>query len=385
MNLLFLCLASFVVGIPSLIVSSQEDETRQAYIQTVNFVRENYYDKRRVEEILSEGQIERCSPSRSSSEELYASIDCLLEKFGDPYMRFLPPSHTVSEQNMIKEYKSVGFGLVLDPLEPSKVLEVIEASPADKAGIKAGDVIVSVNDIPLKYLKNDEIQDFLEPPVVNSEITVDWQRGNYTVFSKELEAQEMKAKLFKAKFLSDKIVYLRIKDFLSLDLIAQVKEFLKSPKVQATEGMIIDLRNNSGGLLKNGFKFADLFLEKGTVIAKIMNRDSSLVDIEAEQPVYYSKPVIILMNGNTASSAEIVAVSLKENERAFLIGTNTFGKGSVQKIKLLKNGISLHVTVSKLFSPSGVKIDGVGVKPDLIIRRDSEQLASAISRLTETK
>ena len=373
------------MGIPSLIVSSQEDETRQAYIQTVNFVRENYYDKRRVEEILSEGQIERCSPSRSSSEELYASIDCLLEKFGDPYMRFLPPSHTVSEQNMIKEYKSVGFGLVLDPLEPSKVLEVIEASPADKAGIKAGDVIVSVNDIPLKYLKNDEIQDFLEPPVVNSEITVDWQRGNYTVFSKELEAQEMKAKLFKAKFLSDKIVYLRIKDFLSLDLIAQVKEFLKSPKVQATEGMIIDLRNNSGGLLKNGFKFADLFLEKGTVIAKIMNRDSSLVDIEAEQPVYYSKPVIILMNGNTASSAEIVAVSLKENERAFLIGTNTFGKGSVQKIKLLKNGISLHVTVSKLFSPSGVKIDGVGVKPDLIIRRDSEQLASAISRLTETK
>ncbi len=293
----------------------------------------------------------------------------------DPYSAYMSPELFKSMQTESSgEFGGLGIEIGMEA-GVVKVIAPISDTPAEKAGIKAGDYIVRINDEQVQGKTLMEAVKLMRGPVGSSiELTI--RRKNVKKsLTFNIQRQIIEVKSVESKILGDKknIGYVKLKSFnenSDKQFIRKVKNYEKQKKLI---GYIIDLRNNPGGLLNQAISITDFFLEKGEIVSTKGRRTSETRKFFARAgDGIKGKPVIVLINNGSASASEILAGALKDHKRAIILGENSYGKGSVQSIIPLKNGGGIRLTISKYYLPSGKSISEVGVSPDITVEEESQ-------------
>ena len=306
------------------------------------------------------------------SEAMDAAINGVLQSL-DPYSAYMSPE--IYKEMLTKtsgEFGGLGievgmeFGVV-------KVISPIDNTPAEEAGVKAGDYIVKINDIQVQGKTLTEAVELMRGPV-GSTIKITVRRRNVKkaiIFN--ITREIIKIESVKSKIIEDTVGYIRLTSFNenSADQIKEkIKELRQNKKI---EKYILDLRNNPGGLLSQAIKISDFFLNNGEIVStKSRKKKENRKWFARKGDIIDGKTLIVLINYGSASAAEIVAGALKDHKRAILIGEKSFGKGSVQSIIPLKNKGAIRLTISKYYLPSGKSISEVGITPDIEIAESSE-------------
>ncbi len=310
----------------------------------------------------------RYSSVIKTQQDSYLAINTMLESLNDPYTRFLPPSE-FEEQDRNIDAKLFGIGVHISKVKDNVIIvNVIEDTPAFKAQLKMGDIIFKVNDDLTKGLTLKEVAQLVRGKagtVVNLTILRDKKE-----LIKKITREEIYIKSVKFKILSKKYAYINLSSFISTDATEEMRQALK--KTNNAQGIILDLRGNNGGLLPNAILISNMFLSKGTIVS-IVDKNGNKQTIKAKHSRMLStKPMVILINGGSASASEILSGALKENNRAKLIGEKTFGKGLVQKIHQLPDGSGINITVAKYLTPNDNDINKKGIKPDYWVKLSRE-------------
>ena len=304
------------------------------------------------------------------SESMDAAINGLLQSL-DPYSGYMSPK-TFDEMQTDTSGKFGGLGIeVTMEAGVVKVISPIDDTPASRAGIKAGDYIVKIENTQVQGKSLSEAVDLMRGPVGSSiELTV--RRSGVKkalIFNVTREIIEVKS--VKVDILKKNIGYLRLTSFNENSAEQIEKEIKKLENKNELKGYILDLRNNPGGLLSQAIKISDFFLEDGEIVSTKGRRSSENRKWFAKKgDITDGKTLIVLINYGSASASEIVAGALKDHKRAILLGANSYGKGSVQSIIPLKNKGAIRLTVAKYYLPSGKSISEVGVSPDIEIEED---------------
>ena len=257
-----------------------------------------------------------------------------------------------------------------------KVISPIEDTPAYEAGVKAGDYIIQIDEIPVFGLSLNEAVDLMRGKK-DSPITITVSREGVDPFEIKIIRDIIKIQSVKSDIFND-VGYLRITSFTEqtesglIKSIKKIKEELDNKEI----GYILDLRSNPGGLLKQAVKVTDIFLERGEIVS---TRGRKKIDMQRYQAksgdLIDAKPLIVIINGGSASASEIVAGALQDHKRAIIIGTKSFGKGSVQTIIPFKKSndkmAGIRLTTARYYTPSGESIQGKGIDPDIIVEQGS--------------
>jgi len=292
--------------------------------------------------------------------DAYVAIESMLDSLNDPYTRFLKPEE-FAEQDMSIDAKLFGIGVHIADIKGNVVIvNVIEDTPAAKSGLKDGDRILKVNGKSIKGLALKDVADSVRGKAGTKVHLVILRDGKQ--IPKDIMRQEIKLKSVKYKMLDNKYAYIRISTFISEDTSYETAEAIKATK--KAKGIILDLRGNHGGLLPNAIMISNMFIGKG-IIVSIVDRNGNKEEYKAEpQRKMTNKPLVVLINGESASASEILSGALKDHKRALLIGEKTFGKGLVQRILKLPDGSGLNLTVAKYLTPNGHDIGHEGIQPD---------------------
>ena len=301
----------------------------------------------------------------------------------DPYSSYMSPELFKDMQTDTRgEFGGLGIEIAMEA-GVVKVISPIDGTPADKAGIKAGDFIVKIDGEQVQGKTLMESVKLMRGPVGTS-IKLTIRRKNVKkALEFEVERKIIEVKSVKAKLIGKKknIAYVRLKSFNENSddqLIDNIKIFENK---NDPLGYVIDVRNNPGGLLAQAIRITDFFLDDGEIVSTKGRKRSETRKFFAKSGDGISgKPIIILINNGSASASEILAGALKDHKRAILVGETSYGKGSVQSIIPLKNGGGMRLTISKYYLPSGKSISEVGVEPDIFV----EEVESNFKIDTET-
>ena len=318
---------------------------------------------------------EKLEEKISTIDNAYKQINKLTDKLNDPYTRHLTREEFKDERDIIKS-TLVGIGVKLESKKPI-ILEVLPESPAYESGLIQNDYILAVNIKITKGLNSNQIGKILKGPE-GSLLKIKIKRDN-EILTKEITRRKFEIKAVTTKMLRDDIALLKIDSFVPENTSTVLKEELI--KLMSSKGIILDLRNNSGGLFKNAIDIADAFLSKGKIVTSISKNSSA--NQFANAASFCDAPLVILVNENTASASEILASALRENNRAKIVGKRTFGKGLIQEVVRLPDDSALHVTVGAYLTPSGKNINKIGIVPDSISYKNEEQLQKAIEIIKE--
>ena len=303
---------------------------------------------------------------------LDAAINGMLQSL-DPYSSYMSPENF---RNMNAETKGEFGGLGIEITMQAglvKVISPIEGTPADKAGIKAGDFIIRINDTQVKGLNLFEAVSMMRGKV-GSKINLVIRRENIDDELKfTLTRGIIKIREVSAEVKLNSIGYIRLRAF-NQKSHNQLKEKIKSFKSKRLNGYILDLRNNPGGLLSQAIKISDMFLDSGEIVST-KGRDKTDIKIfnAKKGDIIDGLPLIVLINKGSASASEIVSGALKDHKRAIILGETSFGKGSVQSIIPLTNRGALRLTTAKYYLPSGSSISEVGVSPDITVKEKDKK------------
>ena len=308
----------------------------------------------------------------NQSDAMDAAINGVLQSL-DPYSSYMSPKMFESMQTETSG-KFGGLGIEVG-MEAGvvKVISPIDNSPAYKAGVKAGDYIVKINNIQVQGKSLTEAVDLMRGPI-GSDIEITIRRiGEKKSFIFKIKREIIEIKSVKAKYVEDEIGYLRLTSF-NENSSEQIKDKIKEMNQNdSLKAYILDLRNNPGGLLSQAIKITDFFLNKGEIVSTKGRKSYENRKWFAKNgDITNGKALIVLINYGSASASEIVAGALKDHKRATIIGENSYGKGSVQSIIPLKNNGAIRLTVSKYYLPSGDSISEIGVGPDIEIVEKSD-------------
>jgi len=333
-------------------VSNSTYESLKIYTDVLGIVQENY-----TEEV-------------DTREVVYDSIKGMVRGL-DPHSSFLTPEEYTEMQI---DTKGTFGGLGIEISIKDNVLTVvapIEDTPAFDAGILAGDMIVKIEDKSTRDMSLNEAVSLMRGPK-DTPITISIMREGFEE-PKEFTIVRaiIKVKSVKFRMLEDDFGYVRIAQFqekTSEDLGRALKELAAQTSSKALKGLVLDLRNNPGGLLQEAVAVSNDFLSSGLIVytkGRAAGQDMSFsADKPGTQPDY---PMIIIVNNGSASASEIVAGALQDHSRAIILGTATFGKGSVQTIIPLSDGSAVRLTTSKYYTPSGRSIQAKGIEPDIVV------------------
>ncbi|MDC3085407.1 S41 family peptidase [Candidatus Pelagibacter sp.] len=306
------------------------------------------------------------------SESMDSAINGLLQSL-DPYSSYMSPE-VLNEMQTETSGEFGGLGIEVS-MEAGvvKVISPIDDTPASKAGIKAGDYIVKINDTQVQGKSLSEAVDLMRGPVGSGiELTIR-RRGEKKALTFYVVREIIQIQSVKADLLENNIGYIRLTSFNenSGDQIKKkIKQLEKDNKIKA---YILDLRNNPGGLLSQAIKISDFFLNSGEIVSTKSRKTSENRKWFAKKgDLINGKTIVVLINYGSASASEIVAGALKDHKRAILLGENSYGKGSVQSIIPLKNDGAIRLTVAKYYLPSGKSISEVGVSPDIEISEETD-------------
>ena len=309
----------------------------------------------------------------NQSESMDAAIDGLLQSL-DPYSAYMSPE-IFNEMQTETSGEFGGLGIEVN-MESGvvKVISPIDDTPASRAGIKAGDYIIKIDDIQVQGKSLSEAVDLMRGPVGSSIILTVRRIGQKKALTFEIVREIIQIKSVKADLLKNNVGYLRLTSFNenSGDQIReQIREFEKKENINS---YILDLRNNPGGLLSQAIKISDFFLDNGEIVSTKSRKASENRKWFAKKgDLIGGKTLVVLINYGSASASEIVAGALQDHKRAIILGENSYGKGSVQSIIPLKNKGAIRLTVAKYYLPSGKSISEVGVSPDIEIDEDTDE------------
>jgi carboxyl-terminal processing protease len=357
-------------------VSSNDKEIYE-YLKTfenvIDIVKKNY-----VEEV-------------NDKEIVYAAIKGILESL-DPHSSFMPPDMYKEMQTDTKgEFGGIGIEISVKDGFPV-VITPIEDTPAFKEGIKAGDLIARIDGKPTKNMNLVDIVKMIrgqKGKAVNLTIA---REGLPGVKEYNVTRDVIQVKSIKFKMLDDDYGYIRIVQFqekTARDLDNALKELEKTNKGKALKGLILDLRNDPGGLLEQAVEVSDRFLNDGVIVSiegrgeKKKPEDNKMKFFAQKQNSDYLSPLVVLINEGSASASEIVAGALQDYKRAIIVGTKSFGKGSVQTIIPLGDGSALRLTTAKYYTPKGRSIQAEGVTPDIIVENNMMRSKDKIVPLKE--
>ena len=303
----------------------------------------------------------------NQSESMDSAINGLLQSL-DPYSSYMSPE-IFNEMQTETSGKFGGLGIEVS-MESGvvKVISPIDDTPASRAGIKAGDYIVKIDNLQVQGKSLSEAVDLMRGPVGSGiELTVRRQ-GEKKALTFYIVREIIEIQSVKAEVLEKNIGYIRLTSF-NENSGKQIKKSIKElEKENKVKGYILDLRNNPGGLLSQAITISDFFLESGEIVSTKSRKSSENRKWFANKgDLTNGKTLIVLINYGSASASEIVAGALKDHKRAILLGENSYGKGSVQSIIPLKNDGAIRLTVAKYYLPSGKSISEVGVSPDIEI------------------
>jgi len=308
----------------------------------------------------------------NQSESMDSAINGLLQSL-DPYSAYMSPEIFEEMQTETSgEFGGLGIEVSMEA-GVVKVISPIDDTPASKAGIKAGDYIVKINNIQVQGKSLSEAVDLMRGPVDSSiELTVR-RRGVKKALTFNIIRKIIEIKSVKSDLLDNNIGYIRITSFndnSSQQIKKQVEKLKKNENVNA---FILDLRNNPGGLLSQAIKISDFFLENGEIVStKSRKKSENRKWFAKKGDITEGKTLLVLINYGSASASEIVAGALKDHKRAIILGESSYGKGSVQSIIPLKNKGAIRITVAKYYLPSGKSISEVGVSPDIEINEEGD-------------
>ena len=305
-----------------------------------------------------------------SIEDSHKYINKLVSRLNDPYTRFLNKEEFDSEMKILSSSKLTGIGIKLSSQKPI-VLDVLSGSPAQNADIRTDDYIVSINGKNTSGLSTFQIAALIHGEPGNT-VTVKLKRG-HEILKKSVTFEELNFKSVTSELLPDNILLIKVDSFIPENTSMLFKEELL--KHNNLNGVIVDLRNNSGGLMKNAVDIADLFLSTGKIVSTVTK--TSVSNDYANSSQLYKNGLVVLVNENTASASEILTSALKENNRAYVIGRKTFGKGLVQEIVKLPDGSALHVTCAVYLTPNGNFLNKKGIIPNEVVSDNDRQIKRA--------
>jgi carboxyl-terminal processing protease len=317
---------------------------------------------------------EYLSKSYKTQEDAYKAIREMLEKLGDPYTRFMDPEEFKNMQiDTSGELTGVGIQIAKDEeTDQLMVISPIEDSPAFDAGILAKDIIVKIDGVSTKGMDvNEAVKLIRGKPGTPVTLTIQRNQGerDYRLVRARIEIHPVKAHVENSSI--GKLGYIRLTQF-SAQASQEMRDAIKKLEDQQVQGYILDLRSNPGGLLYSSIDIARMWIDEGAIVSTV-DRGGERERKWANHNALTNKPLVILVDGGSASASEILSGALQDNGRAVLVGTKTFGKGLVQSVRSLGDGSGLAVTIAKYLTPSGRDINKHGIDPDVVVEMDEAE------------
>ena len=346
-------------------------DSKQFVLDAWTLVNEGYYDPERLDEIQWKRIRQKTLQKQiETSDEAYSAIEDMLKPLEDPFTRILRPKdyELLKTSNFGSEINGVGLQLGEDEMTKEiKVISTLAGSPAEEAGIISGDQIDKVDGISCSELGLANTASKLRGES-GTKVLVQIKSMSDETKEIDLERRSVDLRPVRTKRLRDDshtIGYLRITQF-SESVPKKIEEALQELKDKDVEGVILDLRNNSGGLVSSGIAVADSFLSEKPIV-ETKDRNGIKDAIISQKNSSFDGPMVTLVNKGTASASEILAGSLQDNKRSTLMGEQTYGKGLIQSLKSLGEDSGIAITVASYLTPQGNNIQGKGIIPDKIL------------------
>jgi carboxyl-terminal processing protease len=311
----------------------------------------------------------------TSREQAYAAVRVALAKLGDPYTRFMDPKQYEALTSQTSGEVS-GVGIRMEQNKKTKQLTVVETipnSPASKSGVKAGDEILAIDGKPTKAMDVQDASKLIRGKagtLVNLKVA----RKGQKVF--DLKLTRAKIELATVQYTlkqegNRRVGYISLREF-SSHAADQMQRAIQDLNRQQVNAYVLDLRGNPGGLLQSGIEIARMWLENGSIV-RTVDREGASEEIGANQTQLTKRPLVVLVDDNSASASEILAGALQDNRRALVVGGQTFGKALVQSVHSLSDGSGVAVTIAHYYTPKGTDISHKGITPDIKIELTDAQ------------
>jgi len=355
------------------IPASGASDDQEVYQSLSNFTK--------VLDLIERNYVEKVEPAKLTT----SAIEGMLKSL-DPYsVYFTPERYKEFEEGTTGEFGGVGIEIFTQG-DYIKVIAPFDDTPAQRAGIKPGDLIIGINGVTTRGMSPYEAVKALRGKV-GTDVTITLRRArDEKVEDVTLTREVIHALSVKYKLEESGVGYLKLTHFqekTTEELSNALKE-LEKENAAPLRGLVLDPRNNPGGLLNQAVDVTDKFIDKGLIVSVRGRSTAQTTDYYAsKEQTAYEHPMVVLVNKGSASASEVVAEALQDRKRAVILGDKTFGKGSVQTIIRLDDGSGLKLTTAKFYAPSGRSINGVGVTPDVFVEEGSGQDDVQLTRALE--
>ena len=343
------------------------------------------------------GKIKSQYPKADPEQISYAAVRGALKQIGDNYAQFMTPKEYKALMDQMKGGNFGGIGVYVELDDKNKLIRVInpiENSPAEKAGIKKGDEIIKINGVPIKDMENVAKANEKLRGEPGSEVTITVKRGKLQPFDVTLTRDIIKTHSVSYKMLDNKIGYIRIALFAERTG-EEMRDAVSALEREGARGFILDVRGNGGGYVTSAIQTVSLFVPTGSNVVTLVKEGAGDIPYTSLPNVRYglSIPMAVLIDKGSASASEITAGALQDYKKGILVGVTSYGKASVQKIYPLQNSTAMKFTTSHYMTPKKRLIDKVGIEPDVVSKfseskpirseKDDVQLQKAIELVSE--
>ena len=354
------------------LVNSEEIAPQRLFEKTWRVISREYYEPSLNHQNWNRWRY-RYQGRIKTADDAKVAIDSMIASLNEPYTRFMSKQDYEELTSSITS-KIYGIGVNIYSNDGKiEIFNVMPGTPAEFAQLKQGDIICAVDGKDISGMNVSDVANIVRGPE-NSVVELSILRDGKKI-TKKIKRKEIKIKTVKSSILDNHIGYIKIISFMSGTTPNEFIEALNNTK--DTDSLIIDLRGNTGGLLDNAVFIADRFISQGTIV-DIIYRNGYKKSIKAQNTdIIPDKPLVVLVNGASASASEILSGALKDYHRATLVGKKTFGKGLVQKVVPLPNSTGLNVTIARYLTPNGTDINTLGINPDIEIGNDLDFLANS--------
>ncbi len=331
-------------------ISNDKYDDIALFGRVINFIEKQYVEKVKTRDLV------------------YGAIKGMLDTL-DPHSNFMPPEiYNQLRSDTSGKFGGLGLEVWVNRDGILTVVNPMEGTPAWSAGIKSGDKIMRINGDPTKGMSLVEALSKMRGDP-GSKITFSIQRdGVKGLLEFKVKRAIIDIKSVKSEMLADHVGYIKLNHFQEKSASEMKSSLVRMEEKGKLKGLILDLRNNPGGLLDQAVEVANIFIDSGVIVSTI-GRDKQDKDVKSAKSgiARTDLPLMVLVNGNTASAAEIVAGAIKDHKRGILLGTRTFGKGSVQTVIPLAEDVGLKLTIARYYTPNGTSIQAKGIEPDIIL------------------
>ena len=336
----------------------------------------------RAWEVLNTRYVDR---PLDSQKLLYGALRGLAEAVGDPYTAFLPPQENKEvKDNLNGRYEGIGAELGMRDGQLT-IISPLDGSPAEAVGVQPRDIILKVDDEETAGLSLSEAVSKIRGPA-GTVVVLTFERGEEEPFEVEITRQQITIESISWKAKDDGVIYIRVARFgeqTNKDWDAAVGEILTSLSPHLPTSIILDVRSNPGGYLQASIHIASEFTNTGVIVYEEFGNGQRQEFKSDHRGRLLAVPVVVLINEGSASASEILAGALRDLKGSQLVGEQSFGKGTVQDAVEFTDGSSVHVTIARWLTPSGDRLDGIGLTPDVVVERTEEEASAGVDSQLE--